>query len=178
MHDRWRCHKNMNWNLLAPLQFVDTHLLWSIMRIYLHSVTTYNQPLQDSSSNPMLFRFFFLRIHGKVLTMNFFKFGSLGQQALENPCLPSGESTTNPRATLGGESSKEPENGGSEDANVGRFWRFWFGIWKTWSFTNKSPGTRCSVEKMAFRGCFWWQWYAMWEIFVGSFDICLYVCCR
>lgn len=27
MHDRWRCHKNMNWNLLAPLQFVDTHLL-------------------------------------------------------------------------------------------------------------------------------------------------------
>ena len=30
----------------------------SIMRIYLHSFTTYKQPLQDSSSNSMLFRFF------------------------------------------------------------------------------------------------------------------------
>lgn len=60
----------------------------SIMRIYLHSFTTYKQPLQDSSSNSMLFRFFcFLRIHGTVLTMNCFKFGSLGQPALENPCF-------------------------------------------------------------------------------------------
>ena len=174
MHDRWRCHKNMNWNLLEPLQFVDTHLLCVSICIALQLTTNLFKIHQAIRCCFV----FFLRIHGKVLTMNFFKFGSLGQQALENPCLPSGESTTNPRATLGGESSKEPENGGSEDANVGRFWRFWFGIWKTWSFTNKSPGTRCSVEKMAFRGCFWWQWYAMWEIFVGSFDICLYVCCR
>lgn len=30
-----------------------------MMRIYLHSVTTYNPVLQDSSSNPMLFRCFF-----------------------------------------------------------------------------------------------------------------------
>ncbi len=205
MHDPWRCHKNMNWNPLEPLQFGDTYLRF--LSIY-YSVSTYNPPLQDSSSRCCVVVF---RIHGKVLTMNFFKFGSLGNHfcsmlpelrvlkalkwsdrvkwirmfrikwrlSLNLPLfflkqsflggfkyflfsplfgerIPFDEHIfqmggEKPPTSFWvglspffaqGESSKEPQNGGSKDANVGRSWRCWFGIWKTWSFANKSPGTR------------------------------------
>lgn len=85
MHDRWRCHKNMNWNLLAPLQFVDTHLLCVSICIALQLT---NNLFKIHQAIRCCFVFFcFLRIHGTVLTMNCFKFGSLGQPALENPCF-------------------------------------------------------------------------------------------
>ena len=88
------------WPLAMPqkheLEPVRTSTIWrysSMMRIYLHSVTTYNPVLQDSSSNPMLFRcFFFWGYMGQFWPWTFSNLGHLANNPFgKNPCLPSGE---------------------------------------------------------------------------------------
>lgn len=176
MHDRWRCHKNMNWNLLEPLQFGDTHL-WCVSIYIALQLTT--QFFKIHQAIRCCFVVFFSEDTWDSSDHELFQIWvtwpttHLEKIHVCHPAKSNHESSKRAGA-LGGESSKEPENGGSEDANVGRFWRFWFGIWKTWSFTNKSPGTRCSVEKIGSSGCFLMT-SGTWKD-VGK--NCWYLCCR